>query len=706
MKSPGLKTRLLTAGNRKFITLVGWLATSLLAITALALPIAARPSTYQLAIGDVAPQDIQAPYSLSYPSELLTEQARLEAEQRVPSFYLPADPAISRKQIERLRSALTYINVVRSDTHSTSEQKLADLANLSEAELEPELTESILTLNEVRWEAIQAEAIRVLELIMRETIREDQAAEAIRRIPSLISFSLPEDQAKIVNDLVVPFIIPNSLFDETQTEAAKTRARDTVEPVSRSLISGEIIVRRGQVITPLTWETLQQYGLIRPESTNEEYLAAVALVVAISCFGLLYFLRRTSPVLGSLRRQAFISFLFLLFLFAARLIIPNRTIVPYFFPLAAFGLTVTALLNLELGLVLSLMLSILTAFGLSNELDLTVFYILSSMVGVLTLGKAQRISAFLWAGIAIGAAGSATLIAYRLNSASTDLIGLTTLVAVAFLSGFASSGLSLLFQYIFSQILGITTSFQLLEISRPDHPLLQFILRNAPGSYQHSLQVAVLAEQAAERIGADAMLVRVGGLYHDAGKALNPSYFIENQIGTKINTHDDLVPVDSARIIISHVYDGVTLAKKYRLPNRIHDFILEHHGTMITRYQYARALEAAGNDPAQVDEESFRYPGPKPGSRETALLMLADGCQARVRAELPQTEEEIRAVVRKVLSYCEKEGQLENTRLTMRDMSLITESFVTTLKNTYHPRIRYPEISPNTQPSSTGEAPG
>ena len=352
-----------------------------------------------------------------------------------------------------------------------------------------------------------------------------------------------------------------------------------------------------------------------------------------------------------------------------------------------------------------LILGILTAFGLDNSLDLTIFYILSSCLGVLTLGKGQRISSFLWAGLAVGAAGSTVLLAYRLTTPPfTDLIGLATLVTAAFINGIASAGLSLLFQYIFSQAIGVTTALQLLEISRPDHPLLQFILQNAPGSYQHSLQVSVLAEQAAEQIGADSMLVRVGGLYHDAGKALNPPFFIENQLGTKLDTHDEMDPAASAQTIIQHVNNGVMLARKYRLPPRIHDFIREHHGTLLTRYQYTRAVEAAGNNLDAVDINQFRYPGPIPGSRETALLMLADGCQARVRAELPQTEEELRTVIRKVIDFCEKEGQLDNTRLTLRDLSIISSSFIDTLKNTYHPRIRYPELSPDTIPQSSTQS--
>ena len=688
----------------KLLHSIVWICSSLLALTALVLPISTRPSAYTLSPGDVAPQDIQAPYSLAYPSEILTEQARQDAEQLVPAVFLPADPAITRKQIERLRTVLNYISVVRLDTFSTIDQKLSDLTRLNDIVIQPDDANYLLELNDVRWEAIQREALAVLESVMRDTIRDDQVRDATRRIPTLISFTLQQDQAAIVGNLVTPFIVPNSLFDQAQTGRARLEARDAAKPVTKEYIAGETIIRRGQIITPLAWEALSKFSLIRPQTSSLEYLSALALVIVISGFTIIFIQRRRPQPLDNLRSHLLIVFLFMLFLFAARLVIPNRTVVPYLFPLPAFGLTIAVLFNLELGLVLSLILSILTAFGLPNSLDLTVFYILSSSLGVLALGKGQRISTFLWAGLTIGAAGSIILLAYRLTSPTTDLLGLATLIVAAFLNGMASASLSLLLQYIFAQVIGVTTTLQLLEISRPDHPLLQFILQNAPGSYQHSLQVSVLAEQAAEKIGADAMLVRVGGLYHDAGKALNPSFFIENQIGPKLNPHDDIDPAVSAQTIIQHVTNGVALARKYRLPSRIQDFIREHHGTLLTRYQYTRAVEAAGNVIEVVDINLFRYPGPIPGTKETALLMLADGCQARVRAELPQTEEDIRAVIRKVIDYCEKEGQLDETRLTLRDLSVITNSFVDTLKNTYHPRIRYPELSPNTKPQSELES--
>ena len=312
---------------------------------------------------------------------------------------------------------------------------------------------------------------------------------------------------------------------------------------------------------------------------------------------------------------------------------------------------------------------------------------------MLALGSGRRFWSYIWAGVAVTGAGVAVLAAFRISTGNLDWLGIAQLVLAAIGNGFLSAAFALLGQYFLAQSLGLATALHLLEISRPEFPLLQYFLRNAPGTYQHSLQVANLAEQAAEAIGADQLLTRVGALFHDIGKAKNAAFFIENQAPGQMNTHQDIEPEEAAVTIIRHVTDGVTLAHKHRLPRRMDDFILEHHGTMLTRYQYNQALQKTG-DAAKIDLEKFRYPGPRPRSRETAILMLADGAEARARAQSPQTDEDMRALVRSVIEYVQKEGQLDHTMLTLRDLNTIVESFVTTLRGSYHPRIQYPAAEP------------
>jgi putative nucleotidyltransferase with HDIG domain len=206
--------------------------------------------------------------------------------------------------------------------------------------------------------------------------------------------------------------------------------------------------------------------------------------------------------------------------------------------------------------------------------------------------------------------------------------------------------------------------------------------------------VSNLVEQAAEKLGMDSLLVRVGALYHDVGKSTTPAFFIENQLPNNLNPHNDVDAETAAASVIRHVTDGVVLARKYRLPRRIEDFVLEHHGTLLARYHYNRAVQEADGDISRVDETKFRYPGPRPRTRETALLMLADNVEARTRSAGARTEEEIRTVVQKSIDFCHKEGQLDDTRFTIKDLTVISQVFVTTLVGLYHPRIAYPADRP------------
>jgi putative nucleotidyltransferase with HDIG domain len=674
--------------------------TSIFSLAAMVFPIAIRPATYTLNAGEVVFQDIQAPRTLTYESEVYTEQARIEAEGKVSAVFLPADPLITRSQIDRLQRALDYIGIIRNDSYADRNQKMDDLSMIEGVALDSTLDQLILDMSDAKWETTKQECLRVLELSMRNSIRPNNVFEAQRNVPTLVSFSLPADQSAIVTKIVPPFIAANSLYSEEDTRVAKKSARDAVAPVMVKYVTGQAIVSRGQVITPAILEALEQYKLIRGKNDSQSIIASVALVFALALFVSLYYKKIHPPSLSNNRTIFVIAACFLVFLISARLLTPNRTIFPYLFPIAAFGFTLSSLFSLELGILFTFILSVLSAYGLTFGLEITLFYILSSFIGMLILGRGRHIGSFFWAGVASSGVGMAVILAFRLPNTITDTIGIVTLLGAAIFNGMASASVTLLLQFLFAQILGLTTGLQLLDLSRPDHPLLQLVLQKAPGTYQHSLQVSNLAEQAARVVGADALLVRVGAFHHDAGKVTNPSFFIENQVVGNLNPHNDLDPRECSKTIIQHVTDGVMLAQKYGLPARIQDFIREHHGTLVTRYQFTHALQLAAENHEQVNIDDFRYPGPKPQSRETAILMLADGCEARARAELPSNEKAIEELVRSNIDQIVRDGQLENTDLTMRDLNLIAESFITTLKNSYHPRILYPRYDTQEKNSS------
>ncbi|MEL7590158.1 MAG: HDIG domain-containing metalloprotein [Anaerolineaceae bacterium] len=667
------------------------IVTALMSYLALVFPIALRQDSLPLQAGDVASSDLTSPRTVSYESEILTTRAKNEAANAISPIYLPADPSINRGQLEKLNRTLDFISSVRSDPYADEYQKIDDLKLVQSLVFDPEIAGVIIDLSEEHWITVQDESRRILELIMRENIRDYQLPEVVNRIPGLISYSFSAEEIGIIQYLVQPYIVPNSLYSQVETERSRQDAENLVAPVIKTYAEGQAIVLRGQVITAEQYEALVQLNLIRPEKLTKDYIASVALVVVFVIFIILYFSKRKNTPLSDIRSLLVIAVSFLLFLVAAKIIIPNRTIIPFFFPLPAFALLLVSLFNFEISFILPIILSILVTYGVTTTPDLLVFYIITSLVGASVLGKGKNFVTFVWSALSIAFAGFLVVLAYRLPNPTTDMVGLVTLFGTIVLNGFASASIALLLQFLLSQLLGLPTPLYLTELSRSDHPLLRFILQNAPGTYQHTLQVANLAEQAANAIGADALLTRVGVYYHDAGKAQNPSFFIENQPQGSIDSHDDMDPVIAAQTIIAHIHDGVKLAEKYNLPPRIQDFIREHHGTQVTKYQYNRALEQQADNPSLVDIELFRYPGPQPRSKETGISMLADITEARARSTTPKNEEELVKLLNSVFDNIYKEGLLKNTNLTLKDLTLIQASFHKTLMNTYHPRIAYPE---------------
>jgi cyclic-di-AMP phosphodiesterase PgpH len=676
-------------------------AVGLVSFAVLTMPLGLRPVVQAVEVGDVAQTIMQSPRDIEFVSEVRTEEARKAAESAVQPVYSLPDPTIARQQIEGLRTILQNITAIRGEIELTASEKRSNILALSDVRLKIETIDYLIGISDTRWDTVQSESVRVLEQVMRRAIYEDRVDVAQAGVSSFVSLTLNEQQSALVTELVSAFVIPNSFFSEELTIAAKQAARDAVKPVVKTYKTGETIVPAGEIVTPADMEAFQLLGMISLGQSWQDMAGAASVILLSAVFVPLYFLRRKrTAVINDARSILVIALLFIVFLIGARLF-TDRTLAPYGYPLQAAGLLLATLFGLEVGLVIVIPLCLIAAYGLPNSLDLAPYYLFSSLIGLLALGPARRFWGFLRAGIAISLSGLAVLIAYRLPLFQPDWLGAVQFVGVAAFAGFAAASIALLLQYLFAQLLGLTTALQLLDISRPDSPLLQFLLRSAPGTYQHSLQVANLAEQAAEKIGADPLLTRVGAQFHDIGKALNPTFFIENQIPGSVNTHQDSDPEEVAVTIIRHVTDGIQLAKKYRLPRRLHDFILEHHGTLITSYQYNQAMEAVGGDVTKVDIEKFRYPGPRPTSRETALLMLADATEARARAERPVDDDKLRKLVHSVIDTVQKFNQLDDTLLTLRDLNLITESFVTTLRGTYHPRIQYPNISVSDQDSTT-----
>lgn len=647
-------------------------------------------STVLVSEGSVASQDVMSPYAVTYQSEVLTEEMQQEVAEGVEPIYTRQDSAIARQQLNHLKDALAFIDAVRNDQFASQEQKFTDLAALDGIYISQDTAEQILELSDVRWQTVRQESVVILEQVMRTAIKEVDLEDTRQQLPSLVSLSLSEDQVNLVVELASAFVAPNSVYSEEATQAAREEAMQGIAPVTRSIVAGETIIRRGEIVEAVDIEALQEVGLLTTFSGWQNQAGTLAVVVLCMVVIILYFLSH-SHILRNTKKLIVLLVLFLVFLGASRYVSPGHLVIPYLFPMAAYSLLVAALIDRRTALFTTIPLAILAAYGMPHALDLTLYYSLGGLMGLLILRRPQRISAYVSVAGIIAVTGAVILVAYRIIDPATDVTGLATLIAASLFYGVSSAVLTVLLEYALAPLLDLTTTLQLVELSRPDHPLLQRLLREIPGTYQHTLQVANLAEQAAERIQANSMLARVGALYHDIGKMKNPLFYIENQGSNQINTHDDMAPEDSAEIIIDHVHYGLELAKKYRLPTRIRDFIPEHHGTLITRYQYGKALELANGDESQIDRSKFRYPGPRPQSVETALVMLADGCEAYVRSQNPETDDALRNLIKDMVDRRVALGQLNNTELTLRDLKVIIDSFTTTLKGTYHARVDYPE---------------
>lgn len=653
--------------------------------------ISLRRASYGLKVGDVAPNDITAPRTITYVSDILTEEAKQDAADNVNNIYLPADPSISRTQLQNLRYTFQFINIVRNDDYSSRLEKIEDIQKISSADFDESTIEQFLDLTAEEWTTLQDESIRILESVMRNSIRETQVYTQIQNIPAMVNYYISQSVANLVTTIVGRFVTANSLYSEELTQKSRTEASAAVQPRERTFVINQTIVQKGQIVSALNYEALNKLGLVVSENNPERYVSVVCIIVGLAAFfmGCLKWDKKLE--ISGFMNWLVVAGLFLVYFIAGRMFTPNHTLVPYVFPASGLGMTLASLFGISPAIIFSIIISVLIPYDFSSAEVFCVVYLISSISSIIILGKNRSIGGFLKAGILSGLISVPIAISFQFINVmiTPDTTGLLSISGAVVLAGIVSAALALLSHYMISGWLGIITPTQLMEILRPDSPLLQFMLQRAPGTYQHCLQVANLSEQAARDIGADPLLTRAGAMYHDVGKANNPQFFVENQVPGSLNLHNELTPQESAEIIMKHVTDGVELAEQYHLPPRIIDFIKQHHGTNMTRYQYGKAVEKYGAE--NVDPADFTYPGPIPDSKEAALIMLADSVEARARAETPTSKEQISDIVRSMFNLYSSNGQMDNAPLTFRDISVARESFERVLQNMYHSRMLYPD---------------
>ncbi|HEX8682880.1 MAG TPA: HDIG domain-containing protein [Ardenticatenaceae bacterium] len=663
-----------------------------------------QPRQPRLAAGAVSPQSIRAAERITYQSELRTERERSRAVESIESIYLPPDRSQAIRQTSTVQAMAAFLDAVRNDPYASEETKAEYLTALQPVTFDTETARAILSLPEEEWQPVVAETQRLVDSVMRGEIRESRLPDVLRNLPNQMSIALSEAQAEVVNEWAGSLISPNTFQDTERTEQARQAARDAVAPIEVTYEAGQIVIREGEIVTPEQVEALQVLGLQQPARSPLEQ-AATALFLLLLIPGLMLYIRRAHPEhWANPRAMSLLVVLLVVLSLGARVILPNHVLLAYLLPTSAAAMLLGVLLGVDVAVIVTVALSLIVGY-VTNSIEMVTYTFVGGVMAALALWRVERLGVFVWTGVLIGLMNLGVVLAFGLRAEPLVWVDIAAKGGVALVNGAVSASLALAGFYVLSNLLGTTTFLQLMELARPTHPLFRELLLKTPGTYHHSIIVGNLSEGAAEAVGADPLLVRVGAYYHDIGKTKNPHYFIENQVDG-INPHDTLNdPYESAELILEHVTEGVRLAQRHKLPRKIVDFIRQHHGTTTVAWFHHKAIEREGAE--NVDAAHFRYPGPKPQSREMAILMLADTVEATARAMKPAGATEIDQLIRKTIVTKLGEGQLDESDLTLRDLETIRRAFLSILQGIYHPRIAYPESqqAPQALPSPQSDAP-
>lgn len=661
------------------------------------------PPALNLAIGERAPADIRAPRARDYPSEVLSQRAQQEARDKVePQYNYSPNRAltIAADQLQKFEVAVAPVDAAFSP--SVSPEDRAALLQTVLPGLSDRARESLVALETGRWTAVRAEASRALDSIEKAPLRDDQVAEAKANVRDRIEGGLSSAESMLAGELIAPLILANSSYDADLTAqqrelAAAAAAR---EPRIQSWRRDQLIVAADQVIDDVAFEAITEFGL-NEGNPDLARLGGWMLLAALIVGLLLGWLWRFRRELWHRNNVLLLVALLLVFSVFAFKLTADRPWLPYVLPVAAVAILLTVLLDATTALLVAGLLSVVAGAVNGTQVELAVYTFLGSLAGIVAIRRGDRLGVFIQAGIAVFIAQAIVVTVFSLLG-DRDLTGIVQLWAASAVSAGGAAVAAVGSFAVLGNLFGILTVFQMLELASSSQPLLRRLLVETPGTYHHSVMVASLAERAAEAIGADNLLARIAAFYHDVGKLSNPAAFIENQSGGE-NVHDQLEPEVSAQVLKAHVADGIDLAYRAGLPKALIAFIPQHHGTAVMSYFLARAKEEAaapygglasaeGRRAAEaIDTRRYRHAGPKPQTREAAIIMLADGVEASVRSLESRDEGSIRAMVTRIIDERLADGQFDECDLTIRDIERIREAFVGQLLGMYHQRIAYPQ---------------
>lgn len=637
---------------------------------------------YDLKVGDIPKSDIKAHREII--DESATEARKKEAEEKVDKQYsLRTD--VQKQSEEKIKGFFSSVEKVLAQ--DKPEEEKAKLIPRAPFKITDAQANKIASMNEQSTKKLESVCIDGLNKAYEAPIEdgnEQDLKEAKKEYTDFISSSDLSDSEKAIALNFVNVVEPNFFYDKEKTDELIKETLKQVPPVM--IKKNQIVVSEGEPVTAHQLELLGTLGLLSDSASALYIYIALGVLVIIVMYLQYGYIHKYYPAINKeFSKIVMISILNVFPVILARLF---GMMSNYIIPLACMPMLITLLLNYKISLVFSMLNVILIGGAVGFNPNIIILAILNVVLGGTLLRKMQQRNDILYSSITVAVLSS--ILTFSVGTLTTNnfmeiLADSTFAAAGAILSGILTIGVLPFFESTFD----IVTNAKLLELSNPNNPLLKKLLMEAPGTYHHSILVANLAELAAEQVGGNPLLARIGAYYHDVGKTKRPYFFRENQFGKK-NPHDRLKPEASSKIIISHVKDGSELAKEYNLPKTIHDFIVTHHGETLVKYFYLTVKNNSEN-PDEVKEEDFKYPGTKPMSKEQGIVMLADSTEAAVRSINEPTEEKIEKMVNNIIEDKLATGQLDNCDLTLRDISKIKKCFLKALNGIHHERIEYPD---------------
>ena len=629
----------------------------------------------------IAPKDIEIVDSIK------TEKRKREVAQKVGTVYSPADDGYIKSNFNEIVNLVIEIRN-RNILEKEKEKELDSIFDISDSQMKDSTISFLLNSNEEVLKHVFVSAEKTLTAVLNEGITEKDFEEnslnkIIRRN---IETNTIKIQTNVITALLEQVIVPNMIIDEAATSLARKNAREMVSPIMVKFNKGDTIVKVGEPVTQVKKEALSKagYNILR---INFKGILGIFCLVCIGVSSVFFYLKYFEPKFLN-RKYTLIIGVLALFMAVLSTLLPATWSV-FMLPFPFFTIILSVFLNARTSFFMTVtLLTIITLSLQFSALAMSVFIlsIIVSTIGITTVKYSRRFDI-----VKVGAITAASM-AVIIVCVYYDL-GFSKLmqdVLAGVLNGFVSGIFALGMIPMFENVFKVITAFGLAELGDYNQPLLKKLHEAAPGTFEHSLRVSNLAESAAEAIGADPILARVGALYHDVGKIVRPLFFVENQTYSGIeNPHEKLTPRSSKMVITSHTKDGINLAKEYHIPDVIQDFIIQHHGSSLASYFYNQAVQQEGAE--NVKEEQFRYTGPKPNTKETAILMIADAVESASRTLKDQSQEEIDALINKIIQDRLNDNQLSDSPLTLKDIKIIAATLSRVLRSVFHKRIKYQE---------------